>query len=287
MSLITKPLVDAGIIGIVMTSGDGAKRRCHPIFAVYVGDYPEQCLVTGAYTGDCPVCDCPHEELGTYPCAFAYRDVDTIFDALDQFGTPFYNQACLDANIKPIQHPFWENLPYVDVYKSITPDILHQLYQGVLKHLISWLTTICGKAEIDARVRRLPLNHSIRLFRKGISSLSRVSGTEHKQIGCFILGVMTDLPLITRASSAKLVRATRSLLDFLYLAQYPVHSDDTLNALDESLAGFHADKDIFVKLNVRSQFTIPKLHFLQHYARAIRLYGTTDNYNRVNRKASY
>ncbi|KAH7903050.1 hypothetical protein BJ138DRAFT_977429, partial [Hygrophoropsis aurantiaca] len=56
MSQIVQPLQTAGIEGIMMTSGDGVKRRCHPILASFVGDYPEQCLVTGAYTGDCPIC---------------------------------------------------------------------------------------------------------------------------------------------------------------------------------------------------------------------------------------
>ena len=34
--------------------------------------------------------------------------------------------------------------------------ILHQLYQGVIKHLVAWLTEAYGAAEIDARCRRLP-----------------------------------------------------------------------------------------------------------------------------------
>jgi len=41
--------------------------------------------------------------------------------------------------------------PLVDIYLSITPDILHQLLQGVMKHLISWVTSLgaFGPAEID------------------------------------------------------------------------------------------------------------------------------------------
>jgi hypothetical protein len=35
-------------------SGDGKKRRCHPVFATFVGDYPEQVLVAGAKYGLCP-----------------------------------------------------------------------------------------------------------------------------------------------------------------------------------------------------------------------------------------
>lgn len=208
MARITAPLKAAGINGIEMRSGDGVTRRCHPIFAAYVGDYPEQILVTGGYTGDCPVCDCPHDDLEQFPTEYEFRDLNDVLTALKKLGTPEYNRACRDANIKPIQHPFWEDLPYVDIFRSITPDILHQLYQGVFKHLVSWLTTACGAAEIDARVRRLPPNHSIRIFHKGISSLSRVSGTEHRQMSAFILGIITDIRLPNGVSSTKLVRAT-------------------------------------------------------------------------------
>ncbi|KAL6299809.1 hypothetical protein BKA93DRAFT_888051 [Sparassis latifolia] len=246
-----------------MASGDGVERRCHPILAAYVGDYPEQCLVTCAYTGDCPVCDCPHDDLGSFPCEYDYRDLDAVYEALDLLGSPKFNEACESANLKPIQHPFWEKLPYVDIFLSITADILHQLYQGVVRHLLSWLTDVCGAAEIDAR----------------ITSLSRVSGTEHKQMCRFLLGLVVDIPMPRDLSAAPLVRATRSILNFLYLAQYPVHTEETLQALDASLMEYHANKYIFMDLGIRDQFNIPKFHFLEHYARSIRLFGTTDNYN--------
>ena len=56
MAFILRPLRDAGIDGIELTSGDGAVRRGHPIFALYIGDYPEQLLVTCCKTGTCPKC---------------------------------------------------------------------------------------------------------------------------------------------------------------------------------------------------------------------------------------
>ena len=63
MNFILSPLKVAGIQGIEIMSGDGVVRRGHPILAVYVGDYPEQCLATGAFSGDCPECDCPNKML--------------------------------------------------------------------------------------------------------------------------------------------------------------------------------------------------------------------------------
>ncbi|KAH9905099.1 uncharacterized protein B0H18DRAFT_883959 [Fomitopsis serialis] len=279
MSMATEPLRVAGVDGVPMASGDGIVRRCHPILVIYVGDYPEQVLVTGTYTGDCPICKCPHDELGTYPCPYDYRNLDEALDALAFAGTGEYNRACDDAGIKPIQHPFWEGLPYVDIYRAITPDILHQLHQGIIKHLLAWLTDIVGEHEIDARVKRLPPNHSIHIFQKGISGLTRVTGTEHKQIARFILGLVIDVRLPHGESTEDLVSATKSLLDFLYMAQYSVHSSTTLDALERTLSDFHTKKSIFVSLGARGNFLIPKLHMLLHYVRAIKLYGTTDNYN--------
>ncbi|KAJ3807099.1 hypothetical protein F5876DRAFT_90747 [Lentinula aff. lateritia] len=239
-------------------SGDGVRRCCHPILAAYVGDYPEQCLVTTCYYGDCPCCETEKEDLGLFP-----------------------TDECLAANIKPIQHPHGldKDLPYMDIFCSITPDILHQMYQGVMKHLISWLTSICGANEMDACVHRLPPNHNIWIFHKGISLLSCVSGAKHKQMCLFILGTVVNVPGLTAPQSNALITATRALLDFLYLACFPIHSSSSLIALDESLADFHAKKDIFITLNVRKHFNFPKLHFLSHYSRAIKYFGTTDNYN--------
>ncbi len=114
------------------------------------------------------------------------------------------------------------------------PDILHQLHLGVMKHLLSWLVHACSPDEIDARVEGLPPNHSIHIFYKGITSLSCVSGTEHKQITSFLLGVLPDIPL-NSSIRGHLICATRALLDFLYLAQYTIHSDDTLRLLEQSL----------------------------------------------------
>lgn len=116
-------------------------------------------------------------------------------------------------------------------------------------------------------------------FKKGISCLSSVSGTEHRLISSFLLGLLIDIQLPGGISSAPLIRATRAILDFLYLAQYPVHTMATLASLETVLGTFHAIKFIFVTLGIRNGFDIPKLHSFLHYIRAIKLFGTTDNYN--------
>jgi hypothetical protein len=190
-----------------------------------------------------------------------------------------YAQACQDAGIKPVVHPFWQDLPYTNIFLSITSDVLHQLYQGIIKHLIEWLKEACGEAELDARCRRLPPNHNIRLFMKGISNLNRVTGREHDQISRFLLGIIIDVKLPGGLSSVRLVQAVRGILDFVYSAQYPMHTTVTLERLEDARMRFHRNKAIFVELGIREDFNLPKLHSCEHYVPNIKLFGTSDNYN--------
>jgi hypothetical protein len=45
MQILLAPITAYGETGIKMVGRDGIWRRCHPIFALFVGDYPEQVLV--------------------------------------------------------------------------------------------------------------------------------------------------------------------------------------------------------------------------------------------------
>ena len=278
MAKILRPLESAGVTGVELATGDGVVRRCHPLLAIFVGDYPEQCLAS--CTKHCPICPIAKKELGENYC-LPTRDLDPILEALPSLcdGPTAYTKACETAGIKPVVEPFWANLPYVHIFRSITPDILHQLYQGVIKHVVSWVCEAFGSAEIDARCRRLPPNHNIRIFSKGITSLSRVSGKEHADMCRVLLGLIVDMQTLKGTSAARLVRAVRGVLDFLHIAQFPSQTDETLTLLTESLSAFHDNKGVFEELGIRDAFNIPKFHSMQHYVGSIRNYGATDNYN--------
>ncbi|KAG1797194.1 hypothetical protein EV424DRAFT_1304426, partial [Suillus variegatus] len=153
MGHILEPLKSAGEDGLHMRSGDGITRRGHPLLACYVGDYPEQILVSGTMTGECPKCNVPNSELGSKDALFKPRDLESILTALsladeDPIG---FAERCAELRIKPIQHPFWQGLPKSNIFHAITPDVLHQLYQGLVKHMIAWIKSAFGEAEIDAR----------------------------------------------------------------------------------------------------------------------------------------
>ncbi|KIL54452.1 hypothetical protein M378DRAFT_29088, partial [Amanita muscaria Koide BX008] len=278
---LVAPLVQSGIDGVHMKDGDGVIRRIHPILAVYVGDYPEQVLVTCTKTGECPKCDVARSDIGDPHVLASPRNVHAVHTALSMVnGNPRdYVKACQDARIKPVFHPFWEALPYTDIFQAIAPDVLHQIHQGVFKHFTGWLVQAYGASEIDARIQRLIPNHHIHIFANGISGLSRVTGKEHNMISRVILGIINDIRLPGGFNSARLVRAIRALLDFMFIVQLPVISMCDLKSMGKALETFHENKGILIDLGIRENFNIPKFHALSHYITSIQLFGATDNYN--------
>ena len=73
---------------------------------------------------------------------------------------------------------------------------------------------------------------------KGISHLSRVTGMEHDQMSRFLLAVVADVWLTDGHSNTRLVHAVHALLDFIYLARYPIHTSETLVQMNDALHMF-------------------------------------------------
>jgi hypothetical protein len=124
--------------GITMATSNGSRYCCHHILATFIGNYPEQALVTCTLYGHCPKCLVPPDQLGTftqYPNCDHVIAYDLFF--LNSGDQKIFHAHCWMAGFWPVIHPFWKNLPYSNSFLSITPDILYQLSQGVLKHIIS------------------------------------------------------------------------------------------------------------------------------------------------------
>lgn len=248
MKRIFQSLETAGAGGLNMASGDGNIRRCHPILAVYVADYPEQCLVTCTRYKHCPLCRVCPEALGMYAESEKRMQKETLRKLAEAKRAPTKfaaNNLLKEEGLTDTTTPWFSDLPFADINSSITPDILHQLYQGLIKHLTEWVTRIVGPNELDLRLSRLPPNHSLRIFKDGISGFSRLSGNEHRQIAKQLLGC------IVGCAPSGVIRASRALLDFLYIAQAETQTDDSLKKMEDALEAFHANKQVFLDTNAR------------------------------------
>ncbi|KAF5346217.1 hypothetical protein D9757_014049 [Collybiopsis confluens] len=264
MAIVLEPLKAAGDPsgpGVEMVGGDGAVRRVYPLLATYVADYPEQCLVTCTKYGTCPKCrrkagDLQLPKVGeSRTQSWTYQTIKNARqDVGPRGGVAAVHALAMESDVAGgIFEPFWVGFPLTDIHRCVAPDILHQIYQGVFKHLVSWIQQTMGKPELDARIQRLPPTSGVRHFSKGISVLAQVSGTERKHMARILVACL--------------------------LAQYPSHTQYTLGCLQTELDTWHKYRNFFIHASVREHFNIPKFHSLLHYIESIRWLGTTDNYN--------
>ncbi|KAF5378642.1 hypothetical protein D9757_006259 [Collybiopsis confluens] len=286
MAHVLEPLKKAGNAsgnGIEMVGGDGAVRRVYPLLAAYAADYPEQCLITCTKSGTCPKCRRKAKELelpNSGDLKTPLWTVSVIKEAriqandsrkkvgnIHKYAMKHYDVAAGTFD------PFWAGFPLADIHRCIAPDILHQCYQGVFKHLVKWIQSIVGEKELDRRLQMLPPSSGVHYFKNGISGLTQLSGAEHKQIARVFLASLVG------KVSPQGIKACRSLLHFIYLAQYPIHDQETLKYMVKELKTWNINRSYFVEHGVRSDFNIPKFHSLTHYVASIRWLGTTDNYN--------
>lgn len=279
MRIVLEPLIKAGVDGVELTSSDGAVRRVHPILTCYAADYPEQCLVTCTKYGTCVKCKAPSIELENPTPAenrtqkWTEQIIEEAKQQADGKATKFHSY-CMSKDVAGgVYRPFWVGFPLCDIHRSITPDVLHQLYQGVFKHLVHWCQRILTPQELDRRIQALPPAYGLRRFKNGIFAMSQISGTERKTMAKILLGCLVG------CMPEQGIAAVTALLDFIYLAQYPAHDSETLRYLQDALDRFHKNRKYFIITGVRDDFNIPKFHSLLHYVEAIELFGATDNYN--------
>lgn len=179
---ILEPLKEAGRDGVFWRTADGAIRRCHPIIAAFVVDHIEQANITGTLQYHCPICTCPSSELGDHSTTHELRDpAVTKAAVLLQFQEDdprAYTLRCDELKIRPLLQNWWMDFPYLDPYPCNTPEVLHQIYTGMIAHVLDYLEIIVGRSELNFRSRILPPCFGMRSFSKGICELSNPTGME-------------------------------------------------------------------------------------------------------------
>lgn len=284
MAIILRPLIKAGKHGKDMVCCDGIIHQIYPILVIYVADAPKQACVCCTKENRCPKCLVSKSKQGDvlYPNhtgRVPLRDpVHTrgILSTVDRTG--HITRSCLKEGLRPCC-PFWALLPHTNIFAAITPDILHQLHIGLVgEHLFTWLFKAVKAAKIpanklDDRFTAIPEYPGLRCFRDGMLAVSQWTGKEHCKMGCILIGCLIGLV------DDRVIKASIAILDIVQFMRYKSHDDTTLNLLQDAIDWFHENKEVFIDLNIRTHFNIPKLHALQHYVDSIHLFGTADGYN--------
>ncbi|KAJ7798379.1 hypothetical protein B0H13DRAFT_2245195 [Mycena leptocephala] len=263
--------IGATLVPIIIASDKTHVRKAYLIIAAYIADYPEQCLVCCCGESSCPGCLCEPNCRGHTTHSKWQCPAETLQLLADQSNSE-YPVGLMDQHLHAI-NPFWSDLPHCDMFRSMTPDLLHELHNGVFgDHIVKWVTKAesGGEGEVDRRFRAMAPHPSLRHFKKGISLTTQWTGAELKNMEKVFLGIL---------AGATDPRVQLAVLDFIYYAHFETHCDESLLQLEATWLALHANKDVFVELGIREHFNISKLHKLKHYVDSIRSRGTADGFN--------
>ncbi|KAI0309734.1 hypothetical protein OF83DRAFT_1088860 [Amylostereum chailletii] len=100
------------------------------------------------------------------------------------------------------------------------------------------------------------------------------TGTEFKNMEKVFAGVMAGT-----TADLQIIVAMRAILDFIYYAHFESHTESSLAKMENAWNVFHDNKQVFVDLDIRNDFNIPKIHNMHMYVPSIRALGVAPGYN--------
>ncbi|KAF9234842.1 hypothetical protein BU15DRAFT_52103, partial [Melanogaster broomeanus] len=193
---------------------------------------------------------------------------------VDPWNLDRFQKLCKELLLLGVHLPYWRDWMHSEVSIFLLPEILHTLHKLFFDHILTWCKEVVGNEELDARYKAHHKRIGVRHFASGVSHVKQMTGREHRDIQ------RTIVAMIAGAAPSAMVQSIRALIDFIYLAQRPVHTELSIRNMEASLAEFHATKNAIIaagarrgKKTVKEDFNIPKLELLLSFAHAIKNSG--------------
>ncbi|KAG1815846.1 hypothetical protein DFJ58DRAFT_720308 [Suillus subalutaceus] len=247
----------------VVHCGDGHFRRVIYGIGPYIADYKEQVVLGCIIQNWCPKCLAIQTNLDSSGLYHCHEHADLVL----------WDEFVMIGNLVPFTNDF----PRADIYELLSPDVLHQLIKGTFKdHLVDWvlkcLKLIHGTrqaeeimSDTDHRVAAVVSFSGLQWFPQG-RNFKQWTGNDSKALMKVFISAIED------HIHEDIICCFHALLEFCYLVQCNVITEDTLNQIKDALTCFH--RQLFLDLGIISTLSLPCQHSMSHYADMIRLFGS-------------
>ncbi|KAG1873059.1 hypothetical protein DFJ58DRAFT_713602 [Suillus subalutaceus] len=240
MDLVCSNLKVAARVGEYMVDPSARLRYCFTPLISHIADLPEQLMIA------CSLCN-----------------------RVDPWDLIIFLREAKKLHLSGVHLPFWRNWRFCNPAKFLTPEILHTLHKFFFDHVLKWIKQVMGH-ELDIRFKSHHKRTGVRHFSGGVSHVNQMTGREHRDIQ------RTIVPTLWGMASPGFIRAVRAMIDFIYLAQNPLHTESSIASMIQALRDFHDHKQAIIDAEARQgkggakdDFFIPKLELMQNFARAI------------------
>ncbi|KAG1726841.1 hypothetical protein EDB19DRAFT_1943827 [Suillus lakei] len=258
MDLICANLKAAAVEGCFMPD---PFRYIHYVFTpliAHICDLPEASMIATVSKNASPLTMATQKEFSD----------GILHPPFDPWNLDKFQKAAKAVYLSGVHMPYWHDWTYACPSVFLAGEILHTSHKFFFDHPLNWVKETVGNQELDAC---FTVQHNwvgTRHFTKGVTHIKQMTGREHRDIQ------RTIIASIAGAAPPRFIHVIHALVDFIYLAQNPVHSRDSLESMAEALSDFHSFKDAIInagarrgKSSTKEDFFIPKLELLQSFCR--------------------
>ncbi|KAG1820848.1 uncharacterized protein BJ212DRAFT_1445412 [Suillus subaureus] len=234
VDFIMSNLKVAAHVGEFMANPLAHWHHCFTPLISHISDLPEQLMIACITKNSSPITTANQAEVNPWD--------------LYQF-----NKEAKKLHLSGIHLPFWRNWRSANPAKFLTPKILHTLLKFFFDHVLKWIKEVMGH-KLDVHFRSQHKRIGVCHFGLGVSHVKQMTGREHWDIQ------RTIVPTMWGAAPPNFIHAVHTMIDFIYLAQNPVHTLTSICNMTYALNEFHHYKHAIITAEARFA------HIIQHVA---------------------
>ncbi|KAI6022658.1 hypothetical protein EDC04DRAFT_2936511 [Pisolithus marmoratus] len=288
MDTIFASLKHTAQYGVPMTDALGYVRNCFTPLIAYIADLPEQQLVACIAKNASPVTTATLSQFSdTFPHpprsgAHTLRQIQELCAVVHPWDITNFQKKAKAIKLLGVHLPFWRDWKYADPACFLNGEMLHSCHKFFFDHPLKWCKEIARHHVLDTRYKTQHKRIGVHHFTSGISHVKQMTGHDHRDIQ------HTIVPMIAKSSPAIMplfVYTICSLVEFIYKAQNPVHTNASIASMVDALAEFHLNRQSIIDAGaqwgtsgVKMDFNIPKLEVMQSFAQNIKDNGTLMQY---------
>ncbi|KAH0605289.1 uncharacterized protein H6S33_005271 [Morchella sextelata] len=138
---IFQSIRDCSQEGELIIYTNGYEHLCFPVLSVWIADQPEHANLEDISTRSCPKCEVEFHTLGSTRWSPSrnhkdYRKRVKLFREYQGNLRPV--EYLVARSVKTLFNAFWDMLR-VNPYDLNKPDILRNIYLGMLKQMVQWV----------------------------------------------------------------------------------------------------------------------------------------------------
>jgi len=273
INVVLSPLKTAAAVGVMMSDPRGNLHYCFMPLAVWIANTPEESLLAGTGPKASPVTTVTSKSFDDaywHPPHTVENTLIAIHTVCMQYlPTDYKNflKATKRWQLNGITDPCWKTWALSDPSQFLTPEVLHHFHCMSWDHNVNWCVSALGAAELDFQFSLVQTPIGYWAFNDGVSRLKQVTSRDHHSIQCYIIGIVAG------GVPHEFLKAICTLLNFCYLAQAPLFTDQSIERVANALQEFHNHKEAIICQGAWSNWEIPKFELLQSVVPSIHQLG--------------